>query len=315
MSSVFGVGGNRPLRIAIAGVGKIARDQHIPALIADPAFALVAAMTLEGGVDGLPVHRSIDALLRGGHALDAIAICTPPTDRGAIAVAAIDAGVAVMLEKPPAATLSEIALIAAHAAARGVTLFAAWHSREAAGVDAARAWLADRAIDRVAVFWREDIRRWHPGQDWILAEGGFGVFDPGINALSIVTRILPQSLIVERAEIYVPKARQAPISANAVMRSGQIPVTINLDFLHQGEQQWDIDVSAAGDTLKLRQGGRIIEVDGRVTEGANDEYPRLYRKFHALVTSGQSDVDVAPLRLVADILRVAVRRDAPEFEW
>ena len=315
MSSAFGVGENRPLRIAIAGVGKIARDQHVPALMADPGFALVAAMTLEGEIDGLPVHRSIGALLNGGHALDAIVICTPPADRSAIAGAAINAGIAVMLEKPPAATLSEIALISADAAARGVTLFAAWHSREAAGVDAAREWLAQRVIDQVSVFWREDIRRWHPGQDWILAAGGFGVFDPGINALSIVTRILPQPLIVEHAEIYVPNARQAPIRASAVMRSGQIPVSIDLDFLHQGEQQWDIEVSAGGDTLKLRQGGRIIEVDGQVTEGANQEYPRLYRKFHALVTNGQSDVDVAPLRLVTDMLRVAVCRDAPEFEW
>jgi D-galactose 1-dehydrogenase len=43
----------------------------------------------------------------------------------------------------------------------------------------------------VNVIWREDVRVWHPGQDWIWQPGGLGVFDPGINALSIITHILP----------------------------------------------------------------------------------------------------------------------------
>src|SRR3546814_14231220 len=91
-----------------------------------------------------------------------------------------------MLEKPPAATTTEISALADHARARGVTLFATWHSREAAGVAGARDWLSDKRIRAAHIRWKEDIRRWHPGQEWILDAGGFGVFDPGINALSIL---------------------------------------------------------------------------------------------------------------------------------
>jgi hypothetical protein len=45
----------------------------------------------------------------------------------------------------------------------------------------------------VEIVWHEDVRKWHPGQQWIWEPGGFGVFDPGINALSIATRIFPAS--------------------------------------------------------------------------------------------------------------------------
>ncbi len=40
--------------------------------------------------------------------LDAVAICTPPQVRHAIARDAIEAGKHVLLEKPPTATLSEL---------------------------------------------------------------------------------------------------------------------------------------------------------------------------------------------------------------
>src|SRR3546814_15502820 len=103
-----------------------------------------------------------------------------------------------MLEKPPAATTTEICALADHARARGVTLFATWHSREAAGVAGARDWLSGKRIRAAHIRLKEDIRRWHPGQEWILDAGGFGVFDPGINALSIMTAILPAPRSEER---------------------------------------------------------------------------------------------------------------------
>ncbi|RAG46972.1 gfo/Idh/MocA family oxidoreductase, partial [Burkholderia multivorans] len=90
----------------------------------------------------------------------------------------------------------EVAALEALARSRGLTLFATWHSRCASAVEPARAWLATREIRAVQVRWKEDVRRWHPGQQWIWEPGGLGVFDPGINALSIVTRILPRELVL-----------------------------------------------------------------------------------------------------------------------
>ena len=305
----------RPLRLAIIGVGKIARDQHLPAIAADPRFTLVAAVSRHATVDGLPNYRDIADLLAADHGLDAVSICTPPVGRASIAMAAIDAGLHVMLEKPPAATLSEVARIAAHAVAAGRTLFTTWHSREAAGVAAARAWLADRKVRRMTIDWREDIRRWHPGQDWILDAGGFGVFDPGINALSIATTILPGAWTVGAADLHVPAGRMSPLVADLMMACDEIPVTASFDFLRQGPQQWDIVVETDAGLLTLREGGRVLEIDGVVTRGADAEYPGLYAQFAQLVRNGTSDVDVTPLRLVADAFLLARRHDMPAFAW
>ena len=44
-------------------------------------------------------------------------------------------------------------------------------------------------VQSVRIDWRESVRKWHPGQEWVWEPGGFGVCDPGINALSIFTKI------------------------------------------------------------------------------------------------------------------------------
>ena len=306
---------DRPHRLALVGIGKIARDQHLPAIAANPRFELVATVSRSPHDEGVPAFESIDRLLASGIALDAVSIATPPVGRADIAAAAIDAGLDVMIEKPPGATLAEVAALDARAAAAGRTLFASWHSREAAGVDAARDWLADRRVTAISILWREDIRRWHPGQDWILGPGGFGVFDPAINALSIASAILPQPLIVRQAEFDVPEGRASPLAARVRMTSGNAPASADFDFLHQGEQQWDILVDTEGGRLALRQGGKLLEIGGERSEGADAEYPRLYDRFATLIEARASDVDIAPLRLVADAFMLASRRAVDPFDW
>ena len=120
-----------------------------------------------------------------------VALCTPPQVRHAQAAMALAAGKHVMLEKPPGATVAEITPLLTTARAAQRTLFATWHSRFAPAVEPARQLLAGRKVKSVKITWKEDVRVWHPGQAWIFEAGGLGVFDPGINALSILTRILP----------------------------------------------------------------------------------------------------------------------------
>ena len=302
------------IRLGVVGIGKIARDQHLPAIAADPRFDLAAVASRHAGVDGVPPHATIEDMIAAGHDLEAVSLCTPPAGRHAIARAAIDAGLHVMLEKPPAATLSEVADLARRAEAAGVTLFATWHSREAAGVEPARAWLADETIRSVRIDWKEDIRRWHPGQDWILGPGGFGVFDPGINALSIATRILAEPLLVESATLAVPEGRASPIAATLQMRSGDAPVHAAFDFLQTGPQTWDIAVQTDGGALTLSNGGADLAIDGVAQPGAGGgEYPRLYRRFAELIENGRSDVDIAPMQLVADAMLAGETRQVAEF--
>ncbi len=309
-------GNSKPIRLGVVGIGKIARDQHLPAIAADARFELVATASQGTQLKGVPGHPDVASLIAGGHALDAVALCTPPEGRYAQAHSAIAAGLHVLLEKPPAATLSEIADLAARARARGITLFATWHSREAGAVEPARRWLAGKRIEAVRIVWKEDIRRWHPGQDWILAPGGFGVFDPGINALSIVTRLLPEPLLLRSATIEVPEGRQAPLAARMEMLSGGTRVTADFDFLQTGAQTWDIEIDTDAGMLRLGMGGSILALpDGPAEAMPDREYPRLYARFAELIAAGESDVDVGPFQLVADAFLLAERRTGPPFAF
>lgn len=290
------------LRIAIVGFGKIARDQHLSAIAATPGATLAAVASRNASLPDLPHFATIEELLEKGPPIDAVSLCTPPQVRRAQAAAALAAGKHVMLEKPPGTSVAELDPLMAIAADAKRTLFATWHSRHAPAVDPAREWLATRRIKSVHINWKEDVRVWHPGQAWIWEPGGLGVFDPGINALSILTRILPRPVFVTAAELAFPANRQAPIAATLTLTDlAGLPVTAEFDFRQTGPQSWDILVEADQGQMTLSRGGRIMAVDGKVVADAPDEeYRELYRRFVKLAATGASDVDLAPLRLVAD---------------
>lgn len=304
------------IKLGLAGIGKIARDQHLPAIAASGDFDLAATASRHGRVDGIEGHGSIAELIAARPDIDALSLCTPPEGRFEQAMIAIAAGKHVMLEKPPAATVSEARALEQAARTAGITLFATWHSREAGEVDAARDWLAGRRIDAVRIRWMENIRQWHPGQDWILAAGGFGVFDPGINALSIATRILPQPLTVLAATMDVPANRACPVAASVTFRTGAAEVDAQFDFLQTGEQTWHIEVETDAGLLRLTEGGGRLELPGQPPlSGPDQEYPRLYRAFAELIRRGESNVDLQPIQLVADAFLVAQRRVVEPFEF
>ena len=300
-------------RIALAGIGKIARDQHIPTIAASPDFKLVAAVTGHQPPEGVPRFRTIAEMMAAVE-VDAISICTPPRGRLALVEQALAHGLDVMIEKPPAATLTEAEGFAELARRAGRVLYATWHSREAAGVEPARRWLEGKRITRVTCNWKEDVRVWHPGQAWIW-EPGIGVFDPGINALSVLTRILPSPMLLQAAELRFPENRDAPIAADLDYDHAGTPVRVEFDFDQRGPQTWDIDVETDAGHLKLSLGASKLAIDGTpVDVGDEPEYARLYRHFADLLTHRESDVDLSPFRHVADAFVLGRRRVVGSFE-
>ena len=308
--------GTKAIGIALVGVGKIARDQHVPAIAKDPRFTLVATADHAGTLADVPGFPDLATLLADGPPVDAVAICTPPQVRAELARTAIAAGKHVLLEKPPAATLTELADLSARADAAGVTLFAAWHARCAPMVASAKEWLAGKTVSAGSITWREDVRHWHPGQTWLWAPGGLGVFDPGINALSIVTALLDEPPAVVKARLEVPQNAHTPIAAQLTLKSGEASIAVDLDFLQTGPQTWDIVLDTDGGRLRLSEGGSVLQIGDEAPASAPEaEYPGLYDRFATLIAAGRSDADAAPLRLVADALLVAeLCRVAPFVE-
>ncbi|MBS7544481.1 Gfo/Idh/MocA family protein [Ancylobacter oerskovii] len=304
------------IRLALVGLGKIARDQHLPAIAKTEGIELVAIASRNATLEGVPHFASLDELLASGVAVDAVALCTPPQVRREQATLALSHGKHVLLEKPPGATVSELAPLVAAADASGRTLFATWHSRFAPAVEPARAFLAEHAPRAVTVEWKEDVRVWHPGQDWIFEPGGLGVFDPGINALSILTHILPAPFFLTKATLGFPANRDAPIEATLDFADNAgVPIRAELDFLQTGPQTWDIHVETAAGRLTLSLGGSKLFLDGTsLIEAPEAEYPGIYKHFVDLVARGASDVDLAPLQHVADAFLLGRRIVVAPFE-
>src|SRR5215510_311561 len=264
-------------KIAIIGLGKISQDQHLPVIEASDDFVVAAVVSSRGlGHRDVPSFRTPAELYRALPEVGIVAVNTPPPVRHAIAREALEAGKDVLLEKPPAATLTELADLEACAAAKGRVLFATWHSIFNPAVDRARDLLAESGVRSLRIEWREDVKKWHPGQDWVWEPGGFGVFDPGINALSIFARIMPSTPFVTSAELVYPSNRQTPIAARLAFSTGdRSPPTLSADFdwREKGEEKWHMNIETAdGRSARLFKGGAALSIDEKlVAEAASEE--------------------------------------------
>ena len=299
------------MKVALVGIGKIAMDQHVPAIAGSADWELAATVSRRGSVDGVEAFGDLDEMLKARPDIRVLSLCLPPLPRFDYAMRALRAGRHVMLEKPPGATLAECHALEAVARDNGLALYATWHSRQADMVAAAKAWLTGKTLKKLTVTWKEDVRRWHPGQAWIWEPGGLGVFDPGINALSIVTEILADPIHVTGAVLEVPENCQTPIAARIGFHHPQADVSAVFDWRQEGDQTWQIEAVTEAGTLLLSDGGARMEVDGTMAGEAaplDGEYPRLYAQMAELVARGGIEMDLRPMTLVADAFTLG-RRD------
>jgi D-galactose 1-dehydrogenase len=309
----------QPIRMGIVGIGKIARDQHIPCIAANPAFKLCAVASPRSTVAGVANYPSLEAMLAAAPELDAVAICTPPQLHYDLAKAALNSGRHVLMEKPPCASIAQLESLVRLAGTARRSLYQTWHSQHARAVEPAARLLEKRKLRRVCITWKEDVRRWHPGQGWLWQPGGFGVFDPGINALSILTKLIPEPIFPRAARLFVPANCAAPIAADLDLTTDSgLEISAALDFHETGPQLWNIDLETDAGAMKLSAGGGLLtlgEQPAPPDAGSLDaEYEAIYRRFVELVARGASDVDARPLQLVSDIFLVAKQIPVESFE-
>lgn len=304
-------------KLALVGIGKIARDQHLPAISANPDWSLEAAVSRHAGVEGIDHFATLDELLENRPDITTISLAIPPQPRFDYAAKALKAGKHVMLEKPPGQSLAECYTLEALAKEHGVTIFATWHSRYADCVPDLKDWLSSRTIKRLKITWKEDVRRWHPGQEWIWEPGGMGVFDPGINALSILTEVLPYPVHLSEAALEFPDNRATPIAARLTfVDPGGADMTADFDWRQEGPQTWDIDVETDRGSARLSLGGERLEIDGALAkQGANHEYANLYARMAALLKAGESDMDLSPMIHVCDAFSLGRRITTDPFHF
>ncbi len=308
---------NKVIELGVVGVGKIVRDQHLPSIANNVSFNLAATASRNASIDGVPAFTDIETMLEESE-LDAVALCMPPQYRQAAARVALEHGKHVLLEKPPGATVSEVEQLAALANENGVSLYATWHSRHGAAVEPARAILSKRRVISASLSWKENVRKWHPGQEWIWQAGGLGVFDPGINGLSILTHCLNSPVFVTAASLAFPANKAAPIAAEVNFQTADgVVVDGQFDWRVSGSEEWNIDFETDQGLLQVKDGGAILVVDGHKLDlppySEHGEYEAIYADFAQLVYGGNSDVDLQPLKLVADAFLLAKHEQVSAF--
>lgn len=119
----------RKLRIAVAGAGNVARTAHLPAIAADPRTELCGvcdasaerARSLAADWGGVPSAASAADLIAAVRP-DALCVCVPNAMHRDVASIALDAGVHVFCEKPPATSREEARHLESRAAASGAVL-------------------------------------------------------------------------------------------------------------------------------------------------------------------------------------------------
>jgi D-galactose 1-dehydrogenase len=299
-----------PIQTGIVGFGKIAREAHSPSIRANPAFELAATAGPHVGAPGVAHFSSIEEMLEHVPQMTAVAICTPPQVRYRAARLALEHGKHVLLEKPPCSSVPELEHLATLARSAGKTLYQTWHSQQASAVEPAASELRRRKVRRVQITWKENVREWHPGQGWLWEPGGFGVFDPGINALSILTRIITEPLFARSAQFYVPGNCATPIAAELALETASgVPIAATFDFRSLGKPVWSIEFATDEGPVRLLDGGTRLLLGAEPAPPPRarlgGEYAAIYRRFAELISRGASEVDTRPLACVADLFFVA----------
>ena len=109
------------VRVGVVGGGLVAQAEHLPylsalrdrftlAALAEPSRTVREALGARYGIGGL--HADYRAMLDAG-GLDAVVVCSPAATHAEIVLAALDAGLHVLVEKPMCITLADADAIVA----------------------------------------------------------------------------------------------------------------------------------------------------------------------------------------------------------
>jgi myo-inositol 2-dehydrogenase / D-chiro-inositol 1-dehydrogenase len=143
------------VRLGIIGCGYVTLDRHLPALRDVPEIEVVAVADTVSERAAEAARRApqaravdVDALLGDG-SVEAVAVCTPPATHAELAVAALDAGKHLFLEKPLALSLEEADRIAERAAGSPLRVLVGFNFRRHRLVERARRLVQDGRLGRI----------------------------------------------------------------------------------------------------------------------------------------------------------------------
>lgn len=145
-----------PIRFAVLGFGNIGQ-RHAHHIAQQPGAALAAICDtdaakrelISGNYPNTPVFDSLEALLISGNIADVVCICTPNGLHAAHAVAALEAGMHAVVEKPMALSVAECDAMIAAAKAADRQIFAVKQNRYNPPVQAVKSLIDNGQLGKV----------------------------------------------------------------------------------------------------------------------------------------------------------------------
>jgi scyllo-inositol 2-dehydrogenase (NADP+) len=184
-----------PLRLALIGYGLAGRHFHGPLIRATPGLAVTAIVVRDAArrehaaVDFPAAHLwpSPDAVWARRDDFDLVVVATPPGSHAQLAAAAIDARLALVVEKPLASNADAARALVDRAEAAGVLMVPFHNRRWDSDQMTLRALIAEHTLGDVYRY-ESRFERWRPRPDpaaWreatAAAEGGGILLDLGVH--------------------------------------------------------------------------------------------------------------------------------------
>ena len=251
-----------PLRLAVVGLGSIAREVHLPLLRRLPGVevvglidALPEAVSRAVAETGLgPGFASLDALL-GTARPDAALVLTPKPTHYVVVRTLLEAGVDVFCEKPLTTVLGEAEALVAQAARAGRILMVGFNRRYAPVYVTAREAFAARPPEACLAM------KNRPGTEYR------ATFENAIHMVDLLRWFCGEAVDVHGAAVFADPYRETTAVATLRFDSGALAVLLaNRSTSHWVERlevfgDGRSAVVEAPDRVSLGQGG-----EARVTE-------------------------------------------------
>ena len=226
--------------LGIVGCGWVTANRHLPALARVPELEVVAladadakAVDALGARFGLRGHYDGVAQLLDDPRVDAVAVCVPPAAHVEVALAALEAGKPVFVEKPLALTLEDADRLVTRAAGTGLAAMVGFNLRFHRLVRRLRE-LVSRgelgSIHAVGTTYTDDVllRPDHPPWRDTREQGGGTLLEKAIHHIDLWRFLLGDE--VEQVQAQTSSgAAEVVASVSARMRSGALASTLAVD--------------------------------------------------------------------------------------
>ena len=245
--------------------------------------------------------------------IQAVSINTPPNTHHQLVMDALRGGKHVLVEKPPALTVAQCEEMSVCANQQERVLFMSFHARYNLSVEAAKEELVDKNIEGIDIQYSEYAPNYHATPGWIFnpeIAGGGVLIDSGINALSVVTYVLPDwtSFSVRDAKFKKAEGFKVETEAHVGFSFGSKGSgTLSMDWMNKGPEVRQVTFTADGDTYVVDIVKNIFSKNGEVRQSLNSslssEYRGVYRDFARHLAQGKSLISTKELAFIQEAYR------------